>query len=235
MQKSINVYIGWDGRDLDAFNKCSKSILRTSTIEPRIHPLRDIDMRKQGLYWRSYHVDRMGQKWDDRDGTPFSTDFTYLRYLAPLIYGEPDQWFLFCDPDMMFRDDLAKLIELADPNKAVMVVKHKHTPHEGMKMGGVIQTSYERKNWTSFMLFNKLMIEHLSLSPYEINMQTREHLHQMCWVQDKLIGELPERWNWLNGYSPVDMDPAVVHFTRGTPGMVDNGYKMMYSQEWMDL
>ncbi len=250
MQEEIDIYIGWDPRELNTVDKCIKSLRRTSSIPLNIHLLRDIDMRKKGFYWRPYRVDRNGQHWDDRDGVPFSTEFSYIRYLTPIIHkNKKSKWFLFCDPDMMFRRDIRKLIEYANNSSisfksikgkvetepAVMVVKHDHNTKDGMKMGGVIQTSYSRKNWSSFMLFNIDHIKVIDLTPYQINMQSKDYLHKMCWVDDRLIGSLPEEWNWLEGHSPVDIDPAVVHFTRGTPEMIGSDFKILYSDEWMNL
>ena len=31
------------------------------------------------------------------------------------------------------------------------------------------------------------------------------------------IGQIPEEWNWLDGHSPEDMKPKIVHFTTGGP------------------
>ena len=47
------------------------------------------------------------------------------------------------------------------------------------------------------------------------------------WLDDAVIGAVPETWNWLEGWSrrPDDGHPNVVHFTRGGP----------WFENWMDV
>ena len=59
-------------------------------------------------------------------------------------------------------------------------------------------------------------------------------LRSFCWLLPEEIGSLPERWNWLEGYSPADLEPAAVHFTRGIPSMP--GYENVpYADEWREV
>ena len=58
------------------------------------------------------------------------------------------------DCDMLVLDDIAKLWALRDDRYAVMCVKHEHEPKEEKKFLGTTQTRYEKKNWSSVMLFN---------------------------------------------------------------------------------
>ena len=96
-------------------------------------------------------------------------------------------------------------------------------------MGGLTkQEVYARKNWSSFMLLRPDRIE---LTPYQVNNQTGAWLHAMLWAQDEAIGALPETWNWLEGWSDPNADPAVVHFTRGTPDMA-GCEEAPYAEEW---
>ncbi len=90
-------------------------------------------------------------------------------------------------------------------------------------MDGVIQTRYKRKNWSSLMLINPSKCR--GLTPYVINNQTGNWLHSMCWIEDDLIGELPEEWNWLDRWSSPDLEPKVIHYTLGTPDMMSNAFK----------
>ena len=46
---------------------------------------------------------------------------------------------LFVDCDVLFLGDVAELFALADPTKAVQVVKHGNLTAEGLKMDGVPQ------------------------------------------------------------------------------------------------
>jgi len=159
-----------------------------------------------------------------------STDFSLARFWVPQLAGISG-WALFCDCDFMFRADVQELFALADPRYAVMVVKHDHQPTEMLKMDGQVQTRYPRKNWSSLMLWN---LEHkgtLSLGHFTLNNTRGIDLHRFCWLDDKHIGSLPEHWNWLDGHSSSGMEPAAVHFTRGTPDMA--GYEhTRYAPEW---
>ncbi len=59
------------------------------------------------------------------------------------------------DCDMLVRTDISKLFGHMDQQYDVMVVKHDYQPDEGDKFLGQEQTSYQKKNWSSVILFNK--------------------------------------------------------------------------------
>ncbi len=100
---------------------------------------------------------------------------------------------------MLMRDDIAQLWALRDERFAVQVVKHQHRPRETTKFLGQPQTTYEKKNWSSVMLFNNARCT--ALTEDYVNNATGLELHQFKWLgDDRLIGELPPRWNHLVGY-----------------------------------
>lgn len=214
------VYVGWDQRDITAYRVCEESLQDNSTVPLDIRPLKEWELRQSGVFWRAYRVDEKGQMWDDRDGRPFSTNFSFTRFCVPLIEEFKDEWVLFCDADTLWTADVAELFNLAENDKAVMCVKHNYQPSENTKMDGVIQTRYLRKNWSSVMLLNPARCE--GLSRYAVNNSTGAWLHAMCWAEDEKIGALPEEWNWLEGWSSPDIEPKVIHYTRGTPDMDPN-------------
>lgn len=216
----VKVFVGWDQRDATAYRVCEASIKDRATIPVEVIPLRDWELRQQGCYWRPYHVDERGQMWDARDGKPFSTNFSFTRFCVPWLNKYSDEWVVFCDADMLWLGDIAELMTLKDEKKSVMCVQHDHRPKEQIKMDGVIQTIYQRKNWSSFMLMNTARCR--SLTPFAINNQTGTWLHSMCWVDNDQIGDIPEEWNWLEGWSSPEMNPKVIHYTRGTPDMDPN-------------
>jgi len=77
-----------------------------------------------------------------------------------------------------------------------MVVKHVHVPKETVKFLGEPQSKYEKKNWSSVMLFNNARCR--ALSAEYVNAATGLELHQFKWLgDDSLIGELPPRWKDL--------------------------------------
>ena len=120
------------------------------------------------------------------------------------------------DCDMLVLDDIAKLWALRDSRYAVQVVKHDHRPKETIKFLGAEQVPYEKKNWSSVMLFNNAMCR--ALTPEFVNTATGLELHQFKWLAgDHLIGELPSKWNHLVGYDAHIPDASLVHYTIGGP------------------
>ena len=227
MTDSLHVYVGWDQRDALAYEVCARSLKRHASIPIQVIPLKDWELRARGHYWRPYRVDERGQMWDARDGLPFSTNFSYTRFCVPLLEDYGTGPVVFCDGDMLWRADVAELVaELGD--KAVACVQHDHRPREATKMTGNVQRQYRRKNWSSLMVLRPDRCR--GLTRYAVNNMARDWLNGFCWINEK-IGALPEVWNWLEGWSDPDLDPKVVHFTRGTPDMP--GYEdVAYAQEW---
>ena len=212
---TLRYYIGYDPRDTLAFEVCAASCLKHASVAVEIIPLKEWEMRARRIYWRRFRIDEKGQRFDDRDGLPATTEFSYLRFLIPILENYRDDWVLWSDADMLWRADIAELVALIDPDKAVMCVKHDHRPPETVKITGNIQRFYLRKNWSSLMLIKPSA--NRRLTKYVANNQSKDWLHQLTWLRDEEIGALPEAWNWLAGWSDPGIDPRVVHFTRGTP------------------
>lgn len=230
-KKPLNVYIGYDGWSSQAaYDVCEHTLLKTASIPLNIICL-DLDwLRRIGLYTRTfYEVDE--QRYDAIDGKPFSTDFSFSRFLVPML--QPEGWAVFCDQDFLWRADIAELIALADDNMPALCVHHKHAPTEESKMDGQKQTIYGRKNWSSLTLWNCAHPANERLSVRDVNTRPGQWLHGMRWLRDDEIGTLPVNWNWLDGSSDLMIEPAAVHFTRGTPDM--RGWRdTRYANEWLD-
>jgi hypothetical protein len=99
-----------------------------------------------------------------------------------------------------------------------MVVKHDHDPEEKVKFLGATQTKYEKKNWSSVVLYN--CNKCTALTPEYVNTATGLDLHQFKWLgDDNLIGEIPHKWNHLVGYDQsVDVSEiSNIHWTIGGP------------------
>ncbi|MGA0116745.1 MAG: glycosyltransferase, partial [Burkholderiales bacterium] len=158
-----------------------------------------------------------------------STDFSFSRFLTPHL-SNYEGWSVFMDCDMLMLADIAKLWALRDERYAVMVVKHNHAPKEKRKFLNEPQTQYDKKNWSSVMLFNNARCR--ALTPAFVNTASGLELHQFKWLDhDDLIGSLPDRWNHLVGYNPPRPDAALVHYTLGGPYF--EAYRdCEYAQEW---
>jgi lipopolysaccharide biosynthesis glycosyltransferase len=198
----IKVFIGYDERETVAFHVFAHSIHRHASQPVTVAPL----MLSQLV--PVFHRQRDAKQ---------TTDFSYSRFMVPYLCGY-QEWALFCDCDMLALDDIAKLWALRDERYAVMVVKHDHRPKEDIKFLDQPQTRYEKKNWSSVMLFNTARCT--GLTPEFVNNATGMQLHQFKWLPNEdLIGELPQRWNHLVDYNPP-LPPdqlSIIHYTEGGP------------------
>ena len=236
----IRVFIGFDPLEETAALVCERS-LRDHASQPVMVEFLDQErLRLAGLYQRPFHAQE-AQRYDSFDGRPFSTDFSFARFLVPALCQYRGDA-LYCDSDMLWREDIARLWNLrrwdlsasaknliSFRNDVVQVVKHDYRPKEGTKMrGGLVQQAYERKNWSSLMLFNNEQCRHLT--PALVNAAPGRYLHGFQWLDDSQIGALPAGWNHLEGHDTND-DPFVVHFTSGTPDVP--GYEdSRFAKEW---
>ena len=67
------------------------------------------------------------------------------------------------------------------------------------------------------------------------NKESGSYLHQFKWLEDNQIGDLDERWNWLEGWTSNhnSKKPFAVHYTRGGPWF--NEWKdVEYADLWND-
>ena len=116
-----------------------------------------------------------------------------------------------------------------------MVVKHDHWPRESTEFLGQVQTSYEKKNWSSVMLLNAARCA--ALTADYVNAASGLELHRFRWLDSEdLIGGLPPRWNHLVDYdSPAPADAlSNLHFTSGGPWFEayrDCGYADLWCAE----
>lgn len=227
----VNVYIGFDKREPEATKVAEKSLLKHASIPLTITRLGEDNARHAGLYDRPCIMEG-GQRYDARDKKPYSTDFSFTRFLVP-IYQNYQNWALFCDGDFLFRGDIKRVFDKADDKYAVMVVKHDYKPPETVKMDGQKQELYKRKNWSSFILWNCAHPSNKKVTLQRVNFSDGSSLHGFSWLRDDEIGELDERWNWLEGWSSEAWEPMAVHMTRGIPTM--KGYENIpYAEEWRE-
>ena len=210
----IRIFIGFDPREAVAFNVLSRSIQARASEPVSIAALALSQLR-------TMHT---------RGRNPLqSTDFSFTRFLTPYL-SDFEGWSIFMDCDMLVLDDIARLWALRDERFAVQVIKHQHIPREEIKFLSAPQTPYEKKNWSSVMLFNNSKCK--ALTPEYVNAATGLELHQFKWlVDDSLIGEIPRRWNHLVGYDMPDSDVSLVHYTLGGPYFHEY-VGCEYSDEW---
>ena len=218
-QQPLKIFIGWDSREPIAADVCKFSLEAHASIPVDIRYLKQKDLIKQKIYNRP--EDKLG-----------STEFTFTRFLIPYL-AQFKGWAIFVDCDFLFLDDVAKVLDQADPNKAVQVVQHDYKPTETTKMDGQKQHLYPRKNWSSFILFNCEHPENRQLSNGFVNSASGRLLHRFQWLEDKDIGSLSHEWNWLVGWykEPRDGKPRALHYTLGGPWF-EEWKDCEYANEW---
>ena len=214
--------------DSAACHVARRSLLKHSTVPLHVQWLDQQALRDGGLYTRE-EIEIDGKKCDAFDRKPFSTEFTFTRFAVPALC-QYQGWALFMDGDFMLRADIKELFELCDEQYAVMVVQHDFKPKETMKMDGVPQKLYYRKNWSSLILWNCSHPANRCVSFDWVNKMAGLYLHAFNWLEPDEIGEIPETWNALVGHSNV-ANPKAVHFTDGSPDFP--GYEnVAYADEW---
>lgn len=236
MTDVLPVYIGWDEREQVAADVCRFSIERRASTAVYTQAINRTALEYAGLYRRkSFKVG--SQQYDAIDGKPFSTDFSFTRFLVPALQ-QYTGWALFVDCDFLFLADVAEVFKEADPSYAVMCVQHRHEPPAGVKMDGVQQTRYRRKNWSSLVLWNCGHRSNKKLTVERVNTEPGAWLHGFNWLADDEIGALDPAWNWLSGYSGKEIEPKAIHYTEGGPWF--EGYKDVpragdWFAEWREM
>lgn len=199
----INLFVGFDPREAVAYHVFCSSIIQNTSVPVQITPL----VLSQLQEFNEMHDDR-------------SNDFVYSRFLTPYLTNFKG-WAIFADGDMICQGDLKELIDMADPLKAVMVVKHDYQTKATQKYLGNINENYPRKNWSSVILWNCDHPKHKILTPDFVSKQTGKFLHRFSWLDDQDIGELPLEWNWLASEYKVNREAKLIHYTLGTPCFKD--------------
>jgi len=219
LNKLPTIYIGYDPKEDEYYRKLKASIERhCSRKQYNIVPLVQKELRKIGLYTRG-SIYKDGQSYDMHDNRPFSTEFSFTRFLVPHL-NQRNGLALYMDCDMLVTSDITEVFDTygSDSYFPISCVKHDYVPLETKKFdGSVEQTTYYRKNWSSFVLWhcNHPEIDKMTVS--DVNTKPGSWLHGFKWLKDEMIGSIPHEWNWLDGHSPIDMVPKNIHFTTGGP------------------
>ena len=208
----IRVFIGYDSEETVALHVLSHSIMRHASVPSSITPLvlRQLPMTRERAEYQS-------------------TEFSFSRFLVPYLCGYEGRA-IFMDCDQLVRADIAELMALHDPYRAVSVVKHEYAPKPDDKFLGYKQSLYAKKNWSSVMVFENALCR--ILTPQVVNTASGLYLHQFKWLQDdSMIGELPVEWNHLVGEYEPNLKAKLVHFTLGTPCFAKYAH-CEFADEW---
>jgi len=203
------IFIGYDSREDVAYRVLRYSLERHSSEPLDIRPLvlQDLDFPRP------------------RDPLQ-STDFTYSRFLVPSLCAF-DGIALFMDCDMLALGDIAEVFRLDMQPYALRVVKHDYTPRSTSKMDGQVQTSFPRKNWSSFMLMNCARLG--AWTREAVLTRPARWLHRFEPIPDEQIGDIPPGWNVLDRY---DEHTRLIHYTEGGPWF-ENYRDHPYGDVWL--
>lgn len=198
----LRVFIGYDSREPVAYHVAAHSVMRHASRPVAITPLIQPQLRTAGLYTREQ--DQLA-----------ATEFSLTRFLVPYLseYGGVS---IFMDCDMLCQADVYTLLmyPLAYAKCGVFVCQHDYVPKQSMKMDGQKQTTYPKKNWSSFMVFNNELCG--ALTPKFVNGATPAELHRFEWPGIE-VGSLPLHWNWLVGEYDKNPGAHILHYTNGGP------------------
>ena len=234
------IYIGYDPKEDMAYQVLKFSLERIASKPVRVVPIKRDVVQRMGLYRREHTV-MDGQNYDVIDGRPFSTEFSFTRFLVPFLNMFEGKA-LYMDCDMYMRTDVIELFEACDLDYyPLWCVHHKYEPELGSKMDNKVQESYHRKNWSSLMMFNCSHEANKTLTIDDVNTRSGRWLHGFEWLSDKEgdIGKIDEDWNWLDGHSDESLEAKCVHFTTGGPwfedwrcrGKVDGKYAVEWTND----
>lgn len=196
----LKIFIGYDQRETVAYHVCAHSIIKNAR-----EPVSIVPLKKEHFGF-----------WNRKRDANQSTDFAYTRFLVPYLC-DYQGLALFMDSDMIVLDDIGNLFNLSDSRYAVQVVKHDYVPRTAKKFLNQSQTRYEKKNWSSVMLFDCASCT--ALTPEYVQKASGLELHQFKWCPEDKVGKLPKTWNHLVGEeNQCDwQDARLVHYTIGTP------------------
>ena len=211
----IDVFIGYDEGEKVAFHILAESIRRNSSQPVSITPL-----------CLSNLPDFTREKQENQ-----STDFAFSRFMIPHLRNYSG-FSIFMDCDMMFRGDIAELWSKRNMIYSVMCCKHDYEPKQD-KFRGAKNEKFEKKNWSSMMIFNNSLCN--TLTPDYVNTATGLELHQFKWLPNEAaIGSLDLEWNWLVGEYEYNENAKNVHWTLGGPYFKEYN-NSDYADEWFKL
>jgi len=212
----MQVFVGWDSREDLPFQVARETIARSTS-----EPIKILPLKLDHLPMLTRAIERKdGRLWCPISQAPMATEFAISRFCVPFLQEEG--WALFVDCDIICWEDIRHLFDLADEKYAVMVVKHQQESGPDTKMDDQPQLYYQRKNWSSVVLWNCSHPSNKGLTLTRLNNWTGRRLHAFKWLEEEEIGELPQKWNWLINVTPGKPElTGIWHYTLGGPWLPD--------------
>ncbi|MBC8305188.1 MAG: glycosyltransferase [Pelagibacterales bacterium] len=209
----MKIYIGHDSRFPQATKVCRQSI-KNYNKDLDITFLEKDHLKKFNFYGR-----------EDISGE--STEFSFTRFYVPMVCNY-NGIAMFCDNDFLWKCDPTEMLKYLG-DKTIAVVKHEDMDIKQTKMDGMVNKSYPRKNWSSLIIYNCSKLRNLS-KEYLDNASASD-LHELKWVNDNEIAEIPRSYNHLVGYYKKHNRIKALHYTLGGPWF-DEYKNGELSEEW---
>jgi hypothetical protein len=211
----LKIFIGYDLEKEDCYNVCRFSLLKRTD---------DVEIIRIGNSILSNDI------WYRKKNNLETTEFSICRFLTPFL-SEYKGISIFMDDDFLWRCDIKSILDYFDSSKAVMVCQHDYVPKYTTKWLNNKQTVYEKKNWSSLMMFNNEHPDCLKLSVENVNEQTGLWLHQFKWTDN--VGAIPLSYNFLVGEYKEYKNINAFHFTNGCP-IFDDCKTQDFAEEWLN-
>jgi len=173
------IFVGYDSRESVVYHTFCQSVIE-HTKQPVMFIPMALPMFKN---YKETHTDG-------------SNDFIYSRFLVPSLCKYKGHA-LFVDGDMIVKDDITKLFDYTDKDKAVSVVQHDYKTKHPIKYLGNKNEDYPRNNWSSVILWTCGHPANRVLTPRAVQQATGKYVHRFEWLKNEQIGELSLEWNWL--------------------------------------
>jgi len=195
----INLFCGYDEREAIGWHVFVSSVLRNTSKPVAIHRL-------------------------DACGLPQGSNaFTMSRFLVPWLMKYEGHAIFADGADMLCLSDIAELDALFNPHQAVQVVQHPRyeTRHPRKYVGTQMEcenTSYDRKQWASLMIFNCAHPLWSCVTPDYLETAPKLDLLQLRGgILNLEVGALPNAWNRIVDEGHPLEGAKLIHFTAGPP------------------
>jgi hypothetical protein len=244
---TYHIFIGYDDREHIPFQVAKHSLESLSTVKIKVHKLDHLDLRTKGLFTREWKIEKNGQYVDTLDQKPFSTQFSFTRFLVPELWrslpdSEKSPLVMFVDCDFVWLKDIGLMFQEIEEKRLknfksspVYCVHHDYTPPNSIKMDNKKQEKYNFKLWSSMMVFDMEHKDNEHLIPELVNTETGRFLHSFGWCTDtNKLGSIHEQWNFLPGYSEKNTgNIGAIHYTEGGPNF-PHLRQCRYASAWWD-
>lgn len=242
-----HIFVGYDEREHEVFQVCKHTLEKNSSVPIKVHKLHHKPLRDAGFFKREWKIDQKGQYHDLVDERPFSTQFTFTRFLLPELWNtinDPNKspLIMFVDCDFLYLSDIGKMFKEIEDYKTrygarhgVYCVQHNYEPNNTKKMDNVEQSKYNKKLWAAMMVFDMEFKGNEKLTADVVNTSSGRDLMQLFWLNDvSEIGQIDEKWHFIPNHSEKNTNEiSAIHYTEGGPWF-PNYRNCKYGNLWFD-